>query len=69
MKAFDNIENRKFPGKDYYTGYSADGRSWRITGQSGHWCAYANVTSQGKLSSLIGFERLSEISQELKEIE
>ena len=34
MKAFDNIENRKFPGKDYYTGYSADGRSWRITGQS-----------------------------------
>ena len=32
MKAFDNIETRKFPGKDYYTGYSADGRSWRIAG-------------------------------------
>ena len=69
MKAFDNIETRKFPGKEYYVGYSADGRSWRITGKSGYWCARANVTSQDKLSSLIGFERLVEISQELKEIE
>ena len=69
MKAFDNIETRKFPGKDYYTGYSADGRSWRIVGRTGYWNAYANLTSQGKLSSLIGFERLAEISQELKEIE
>lgn len=32
MKAFDNIETRKFPGNDHYTGYSADGRIWRITG-------------------------------------
>ncbi len=68
MKAFTNIESRKFPGRDHYTGYSADGRSWRIVGCSGNWSAYANVTAQGKISSLIGFERMQEISDELRKI-
>lgn len=68
MNNYGNIETRKFPGKDHYTGYSADGRSWRIVGSTGNWSAYANLTHAGKLSSLIGFDRLSEISQELKEI-
>lgn len=68
MKSYGNIETRKFPGNDYYTGYSSDGRSWKIMGSTGYWSAYANVTSQGKLSSLIGFDRLREISEALKEI-
>ncbi len=68
MRAFDNIESRKFPGRNHYTGYSTDGRSWRIMGRSGYWSAYANVTVQGKLSSLIGFERMQEISEKLMEI-
>ena len=68
MKAFTNIESRKFPGRDHYTGYSADGRSWRIMGRSGYWSAYANVTAQGKISSLIGFKRMQEISDELRKI-
>lgn len=68
MKSFDNIETRKFPGRDHYTGYSADGRSWRIMGGSGNWSAHANVTSQEKLSMLMGFERMQEISDELRKI-
>lgn len=66
MKNYSNIEGRKFNG--HYVGYSADGRAWRISGQSGNWYARANVTMQGKISQIIGFERLSEISAELKGI-
>lgn len=57
------METRKING--HYIGYSADGRSWRITGKSGYWNAYANVTCQGSINTLLGFERLSEISIEL----
>lgn len=63
MKNFHNVETRKING--YYIGYSADGRSWRITGHSGYWNAYANVTCQGSINCLLGFERISEISHEL----
>lgn len=66
MKNYPNIETRKTYG--YYLAYSADGRSWRVSGKSGHWTATASVTSVGKINILIGFERLSEISEELKSI-
>lgn len=66
MKSYSNIENRKWNG--YYIGYSADGRSWRITGKSGYWNASASVTKQGSLNLLLGFERLQEISEELSNI-
>lgn len=61
---YDNIENKKTNG--YYIGYDATGRSWRITGKYGCWSARANVTVQGLLGNLIGFDKLSEISHELK---
>lgn len=67
-KSFHNIEYRRFPGASYYVGYSADGRSWRIHGNPGNWSAYANLTSQGKLNTLIGFDSLAEISNELGEV-
>lgn len=63
MKNFHNIETKKING--YYIGYDATGRSWRITGKTGCWNAYASVTVQGLLNCLLGFDRLSEISAEL----
>lgn len=67
MKNYPNIETRKING--HYIGYSNDGRSWRITGQSGNWSANSNVTRQGSLSQLYGFSTLSELSAELSKIE
>lgn len=63
MKNFPNIESRKING--HYVGYSADGRSWRITGSHGNWSAYANVTRQGSEKMFLGYDSLSEISVEL----
>lgn len=65
MKNYPNIEKSGFSGRQY-VGYSADGRSWRISGQSGYWSATANVTRQGALSILIGFNTLAELSAELR---
>lgn len=67
MRNYLNIEKSSFPNRQY-VGYSADGRSWKISGSSGYWSAYANVTRQGSISMLIGCERLSEISKELENI-
>ena len=66
MRNYHNIESRKFNG--HYVGYDASGRSWRITGRTGNWTAIANVTKQGAINSLLGFDRLSEISAELSAI-
>jgi hypothetical protein len=63
MKNYHNIEPRKTNGN--YVGYSADGRAWRITGRTGCWSAYANVTQQGSTNTLLMYDRLSEISEEL----
>ena len=63
MKSYHNIEPRKISG--HYVGYSADGRAWRITGRTGCWSAYANVTQQGSTNTLLMYDRLSEISEEL----
>lgn len=68
MKAFDNIETRKFPGQNHYVGYSSDGRSWRIHGYSGNWNATANLTRAGSMNLLVGLDRLQEISEELAKI-
>lgn len=67
MKSFHNIDRCRRAG-EHHTGYSADGRSWRIVGRSGYWSAYANVTAQGHLNTLIGFDRLSDISKELEKV-
>lgn len=66
MKNYHNIEPRKTNGN--YVGYSADGRAWRITGRTGSWSAYANVTQQGSTNTLLMYDRLSEISEELESI-
>lgn len=67
MKSYPNIEHHKnFDGSR--TGYDGTGRSWRISGHTGYWCARANVTAQGLCNNLIGYETLDEISQELKQI-
>ena len=68
MKNYGNIETRKFPGRDHYTGYRAGGRSWRIHGTTGYWSAIANCTKQGSINLLVGFDRLQEISEELQVI-
>lgn len=67
MRSFHNIEKSGFHARQY-VGYSADGRSWKITGSTGYWTARANLTKQGSLNILIGFERLSELSEELQQI-
>lgn len=68
MKSYHNIESRKSPFGDYYVGYSDDGRGWRIRGRSGNWTAIANVTCQGSLNRLMGYDTLAEISAELEKI-
>ncbi len=61
MKSYFNIETqRNFDGSR--TGYDATGRSWRIYGRHGNWTARANVTNQGLLGPLLGYETLQEIS-------
>lgn len=67
MKKFHNIKKCRHDGGQY-VGRSADGRSWRIVGRCGAWSAYADLTATGSLNSLIMFERLSEISEELASI-
>ena len=67
MKTYFNIEKSGFAGRQYL-GYSAYGRSWRISGQSGYWSATANVTRQGALNVLIGFNTLAELSSELGDV-
>jgi hypothetical protein len=67
VKNYCNIEKSAFTGRQY-TGYSTDGRSWRICGKHGNWSAYANVTRQGYLSMILGLETLSEVSNELKKV-
>ena len=67
MKNYHNIEKSGFLNRQY-VGYSADGRSWKISGCTGNWSAYANVTCQGSISIIAGFERLNEISKELENI-
>lgn len=66
MRNYPNIESRRTGG--HYIAYDATGRSWRITGRSGVWTARANVTVQGLIGLLCGYERLSEISAELAAI-
>lgn len=68
MKSYRNIESKKSPFGNHYVGYSADGRSWRISGSSGNWSAYANVTKQGSLRAILMCDRLSEISKELEAV-
>lgn len=68
MKNYHNIESKRLPGHAYYIGYSGDGRSWRITGQSGNWSAKASMTKAGSTNLLIGFDRMDEISKELQQI-
>ena len=65
-RTFHNIETRRTNG--YKIGYDASGRSWRMYGKSGNWTAVANITMQGHISRLVGFERLSEISEKLSTI-
>ena len=64
---YHNIERPGFFGRQY-VGYSSDGRSWRISGKYGYWSATANVTRQGKLSVLIGFNTLAELSAKLGDV-
>lgn len=66
MKYYHNIETRKISG--HYVGYSADGRAWRITGRTGCWSAYANVTKSGSINQILMYDRLGEISTELESI-
>lgn len=66
MKNYHNIENQKMHG--YYVGYSADGRAWRITGRTGCWSAYANVTKAGSTNQILMYDRLAEISAKLESI-
>lgn len=47
---------------------SADGRAWRITGRTGCWSAYANVTKSGSINQLLMYDRLGEISVQLESI-
>ena len=67
MKNYHNIESRRNP-MGHYTGYSADGRAWRIMGRTGCWSAYANVTKAGSINQILMYDRLSEISEELESI-
>lgn len=67
MKKYPNIKNRKLPGWGY-AGYSADGRGWRIRGRFGYWSATADCVRVGRTNMLIGYDTLSEISQELAQI-
>lgn len=62
MKNYHNIEKSAFPTRQY-VGYSADGRSWRITGRSGYWTATANLTRQGACNLVCGYPLLSDISR------
>lgn len=63
MKDFHNIEKSAFPQRQY-VGYSADGRSWRITGRSGYWTATANLTRQGSINLIMGVDRIAHISNQ-----
>jgi hypothetical protein len=65
-RTFHNIETRRING--YKIGYDASGRSWRIYGKSGNWTAVANITMQGHISRIEGYERLAEISAKLSTI-
>ena len=65
MKSYHNIEKSGFPPRQY-VGYSADGRSWRISGRSGYWNATANLTRQGSCNLIYGYPLLSDISRLLE---
>lgn len=67
MKNYHNIESKKSK-LGHYRGYSADGRTWRITGRTGCWSAYANVTKAGSTNQILMYDRLAEISAELESI-
>ena len=68
MKSFYNIEKSKVSGKQY-VGYSA-GNVWEIYGSSGNWSARKVIGPiVGKTKLLIGYDTLSEISEELTKLE
>jgi hypothetical protein len=67
MKNYHNIESKKSKA-GHYSGYSADGRAWRITGRTGCWSAHANVTKAGSINQILMYDRLHEISTELESI-
>lgn len=67
MKNYHNIESRR-NHLGHYIGYSADGRLWCITGRTGCWSAYANVTKTGSVNQILMYDRLAEISAELESI-
>lgn len=67
MKNLFNIEKSVFPGRQY-VGYSADGRSWRISGAFGNWTAIANVTSQGEMKAFYGADTLAYLSNQLSSV-
>lgn len=57
MKHYNNIERIN----GHLVGYGPDGVSWRITGRHGNWTARRTYGN----GLLVGFENLSEISNEL----